>query len=59
MIAECDRKLQKAFFALDIFCEELSSGHFVLGSEALPILNTGAGLHKFVEKYRHLFKHHV
>jgi len=54
MIAECDEKLQKALVALGIYSEELSKGNFVLGSMALPILNTGAGLQSFFEKHKHL-----
>jgi len=57
MIAECDRKLQNTLVKLGVFSEELSEGHFVLGSEALPILNTGAGLQSFVEKHKHLLSY--
>ena len=57
MIAECDKKLQNILIKLGIFSEELSEEHFVLGSQALPILNTGAGLHLFVEKHKHLLNH--
>jgi hypothetical protein len=57
MIAECDKKLQGTLVKLGIVSEELSKGHFVLGSEALPILNTGAGLRPFVEKHKHLLNY--
>jgi hypothetical protein len=57
MIAECDTKLQRALMAIDIFCEKLSEGHFVLGSQALPVINTGAGLSVFLQRHRHLLNY--
>jgi hypothetical protein len=56
-IAECDKKLQKTLVGLGVFSEELSKGHFVLGSEALPILNTGVGVQPFFDKHKHLISH--
>jgi len=56
-IAECDTKLQRTLVKLGIVSEELSKGRIVLGSEALPILNTGEGVRAFVEKHKHLLSH--
>ncbi len=59
MIAECDVKLQKALMAVGIFCEKLSEGHFVLGSQALPVINTGEGLQTFFDKYKYLLNYYI
>jgi hypothetical protein len=56
-IAECDRKLQSILVRLGISSEELGSERFVLGSQALPILNTGAGVRAFVDKHKHLLSY--
>jgi hypothetical protein len=57
MIAECDTKLQGTLIKLGIFSEELSNGHFILGSDALPIFNTSAGLKPFFEKHKHIINY--
>jgi len=57
MIAECDRKLQKILVKLGIVSQELSNGHMIMGSETLPILNTGAGVRPFVEKHKQLLSY--
>jgi len=57
MVAECDCKLQRTLISLGISSEELSKPHFVLGSQAVPIFNTGAGLQEFYDNHKHLLNH--
>jgi hypothetical protein len=59
MIAECDRKLHEIVKRLNIFSESLSEGQIILGSEALPIINTGAGLQPFYDKHKHLIRYDI
>jgi hypothetical protein len=54
MFAECDIKLQKTLNTLGIFSEELAEPHIILGSETVPIFNTGAGLQQFYDNHKHL-----
>jgi hypothetical protein len=56
-ISESDSKLQKTFFKLGVCTEPLSEEKFCLGSNALPVLITGAGLKPFVDKHKHLLNH--
>jgi len=56
-IASIDTKMHKAFIKLGICCEELGDGHFTMGSEAIPVLNTGAGVQPFFEKHKHLLNY--
>jgi hypothetical protein len=58
-IAECDRKLHSTLVRMGIASKELSAGHIIWGSEALPILNTGTGVQAFVEKHKHLLYYNV
>ena len=57
LVSEFDSKLQKTFIKLGVSSELLSDEKFVLGSGALPILNTGAGLQKFVDRHKHLLNY--
>lgn len=57
MIVECDKKLWKTGKLFGIFSESLSDGLFVLGSETLPVIDTGAGLRPFYRKHKHLLGH--
>ena len=59
LVAEFDSKLQKTFIKLGVDSIPLSEEKFVLGSDALPILNTGAGLQLFVDRHKHLLNYHV
>jgi len=56
-VSSIDKKMHKAFIKLGIVCEELGEGHFTMGSEALPVINTGAGLQPFFEKHKHLLNY--
>ncbi len=57
VIVECDKKLYKTGKLLGIFSEQLSDERFVLGSQALPIIDTGAGLQFFFDRHKHLISH--
>ena len=57
LVSEFDSKLQKTFVKLGVNSEPLSEEKFVLGSDALPILNTGAGLQAFVDRHKHLISY--
>jgi len=57
MVSEFDYRMHKTYVKLGIVSEELAETRFTLGSEAVPILNTGAGLQPFVDKYKHLLNY--
>lgn len=49
MIIKCDEKLRETVKKLDIYLEALSTKRFILGSQIVPIINTGVGLLPFYE----------
>ncbi len=57
MVVESDEKLYKTGKLLGIFTQPLGESHFILGSNALPVMDTGAGLLPFFNKHKHLLRY--
>lgn len=51
-LAECDKKLHQTLRVLKIDCEVIGKSIFYLGSETVPMFNTGKGIKTFFESHR-------